>query len=184
MLYAMLLAATVAAAPHAPAAMNESHGRYLGKPDLALTTEMIEAGGGPAHFSSQKLFAYLAGPLAGAEAKSLTHRYSAASVSQFFKTFDRFVTLAIAQVKANHIALPAVSPPTGAVLSKRLYAAGIMPDGRYDVGYMLEHLLSRPMHVTLMHAVNADPAFGPQKNAEFHVILTAAMKDLHKAYGG
>ena len=181
-----MLAALLAAAIAANSAMSpamESHGRYLGQPDLALTTQMIEAGGGPSNFSSQKLFAYLAGANAGAEAKSLTQRYGAAKVGQFFKTFDRFVQLAVEQVQTKHIKLPSVSAPSGSVLSKKLYAAGVMPDGRFDIGYMLEHLLSRPMHVTLMHEVNNDPAFGRQNNADFHIILTAAMNDLHKAYG-
>lgn len=179
---AVLLAAAVVAANAPPASM-ESHGRYLGQPDLALTTQMIEAGGGPANFSSQKLFAYLAGPNTKAEAASLTQRYGAGKVTQFFKTFDRFVNLAIAQVQAQHIKLPNVTPPSGEVLAKKLYAAGVMPDGRFDIGYMLEHLLSRSMHVTLMHQVNNDPAYGPQNNADFHIILTTAMQDLHKAYG-
>ncbi len=183
MLYAMLLAATVAATSMSPGAAGESHGKYLGKPDLALTVQMIEAGGGPAQFSSQKLFAYLAGSKTSAEAKSLTQRYGASNISQFFKTFDRFVHLAVAQVQTQHIALPPAKPAPPAVLANSLYRAGVMPDGRYDVGYMLERLLSRPMHVTLMRNVNDDPAFGAQKNAQFHVILTAAMKDLHKAYG-
>ncbi len=184
MVHAILLAAAVAANASMSPSMGESHGRYLGQPDLALTTQMIEAGGGPAHFSSHKLYLYLTGPVAGAEATSLTKRYGAQNVTQFFTTFDQFVHLAVVQVQTKKITLPNVTPPSGKELAQKLYNAGIMPDGRYDVGYMLEHMLSRPMHVVLMKQVNDDPAFGSQKNAEFHVILTAAMRDLHKAYGG
>jgi len=183
MIHAVLLAAAIAANTSMSPAMGESHGRYLGQPDLTLTTQMIEAGGGPANFSSHKLFLYLTGSKADAEASALTTRFGADNITQFFTTFDQFVKLAVAQVQEQKIALPtpAAAPPDQ--LARSLYAAGVMPDGRYDVGYMLEHLLSRPMHVTLMHQVNDDPAFGPQKNAEFHVILTAAMHDLHQVYG-
>jgi hypothetical protein len=95
------------------------------------------------------------------------------------------VDLAIEDARTNHIALP---PPQYAleknafVLSASLRRGGVMPDGRFDVGYMLEHLLSRPMHVRLMRRVNSDPFTGPGVNADFHVILTAAMNDLKTLY--
>lgn len=178
MFHALLFAAAITPGP----SMSESHGRYYGKPDLTLTAQMIDAGGGPTSFSSKKLFAYLAGSNASQEGASLTKRYGAQNVADFFNTFDAFVHLAVVQVQQQNITLPSTTPPGAAELSTALYKAGVMPDGRYDVGYMLEHLLSRPMHVTLMHEANASPAVGPQKNAEFHVILAAAMHDLHQAY--
>jgi hypothetical protein len=183
MIHALLLAAAIAANASTAPGMSGSHGRYLGAPDLVLTTQMIEAGGGPAHFSSHKLYLYLTGAAAQSEAASLTKRYDGQNVGQFFTTFDQFVHLAVVQVQQKNIKLPNVVPPSPKELARKLYSAGVMADGRYDVGYMLEHLLSRPMHVVLMNEVNGDPAFGPQKNAEFHIILTAAMQDLHKVYG-
>ena len=159
-------------------------GRYYAAPDLALTVQMLDAGGGAAKFSSHDLFLYLAGTQASDEAQSLVSRFGADNVQQFFTTFDEFVRLAAVQVQEQHIALPQASKASGQVLAQQLYQAGVMPDNRFDVGYMLEHLLSRPIHVTLMNEVNADPAFGKAKNASFHVILTAAMQDLHAAYGG
>jgi hypothetical protein len=179
MIYAIALAATIGANP-----TDASHGRYYGAPNLALTAQMLEAGGGAAKFSSHTLFLYLAGPHASDEAQSLVGRFGASNVDQFFTTFDEFVRLAAVQVQEQHIPLPLPSPVSGPALAQQLYQAGVMPDSRFDVGYMLEHLLSRPIHVTLMNEVNADPAFGPAKNASFHVILTAAMQDLNKAYGG
>jgi hypothetical protein len=179
MIYAIALAATIAASP-----TGASHGRYYGAPNLDLTVQMLNAGGGVPKFSAHTLFLYLAGPNADAEAQSLIGRFGAADVTQFFATFDEFVRLAAVQVQDQHIALPQASPTSGPELARQLYQAGVMPDNRFDVGYMLEHLLSRPIHVTLMNEVNADPAFGTAKNASFHVILSAAMQDLHKAYGG
>lgn len=179
MVFAIALAATIAANP-----ADASHGRYYGTPDLALTAQMLDAGGGAAKFSSHVLFLYLAGPHADDEATSLVGRFGASNVTQFFATFDEFVRLAAVQVQEQHIELPAPAKVSGSVLAQQLYQAGVMPDSRFDVGYMLEHLLSRPIHVTLMNEVNADPAFGKAKNASFHEILTAAMQDLHAAYGG
>ncbi len=181
MLHAFVLAAALTPTP-SMGAMGASHGRYYGKPDLTLTAQMIEAGGGPTNFSSKKLFAYLAGANAAKEGASLTQRFGAENIGQFFKTFDAFVHLAVLQVQQQHIALPKTTLPGGPALSRALYAAGVMPDGRFDVGYMLEHLLSRPMHVTLMREANSSPAVGPQKNAEFHVILTSVMHDLDGLY--
>jgi hypothetical protein len=33
-----------------------------------------------------------------------------------------------------------------------------------------------------MNDVNANPAFGPTENAEFHVILASAIRDLNQFY--
>jgi hypothetical protein len=48
---------------------------------------------------------------------------------------------------------------------------------------MLEHLISRQIHVTIMQQLNADPDVGPQRNADFHVILTTVIQDLRTQYG-
>src|SRR5579863_2354123 len=159
-----------------------SQARYNGPPDLALTAAVIQAGGGPKSFSSQQLFSYLAGKDAANEGAALTNKYGAQNVKQFFVTFDAFVNGALTQLTAKGVALPAAKTASGDELTHELYQAGIIPDGRYDVGYMLEHLISRPMHITLMQSVNANPAFGPTENAEFHVILTSAIRDLNQFY--
>ena len=173
----MLVSLIAAAAMQMP-----SHARYLGQPDLQLTSALVQAGGGPAHFSSQKLFVYLAGPVATTESEALVRKYGKQQVMQFFTTFDAFIDSAISAVQSSGKSLPAAAVPSADKLSADLYKAGVMPDGRYDVGYMIEHLISRPMHVQLMHKVNDDPSIGPQNNAQFHVILTNAVQDLHKYY--
>ncbi len=162
-----------------------SHGRYTGAPDLALTSAMLAAGGGAATFHATTLLGVLAGPHASAEVASLTRRFGKARVAQFASTFDTFVSRAVTIVQAQKIDVPAPSPAlthNGVMLSASLRQAGVMPDGRFDVGYMLEHLLSRPMHKALMNQVNADPKFGPKVNADFHVVLTAVMDDLKRLY--
>jgi hypothetical protein len=71
----------------------------------------------------------------------------------------------------------------GGHLSAALFHAGTMSDGRFDVGYMLEHLVSRDIHVAIMHQLDVDPNVGYRRNADFHVMLTALMMDLKSQYG-
>ncbi len=172
-----MLSIVLAAALH-----SSSEARYYGPPDVSLTASLIEAGGGPEHFSSRRLFAHLAGKHTVREGTFLTERYGVAAMAHFFATFNTFVDDAIAQDRSAGVTLPQVIAPAGDVMSRDLYAAGTLPDGRYDVGYMLERLLSRRAHVVLMHEVDADPSCGPQKNAQFHVILSNAIEDLNRFY--
>ena len=162
-----------------------SHGRYLGTPDLALTSAMIAAGGGPHAFSSARLSTMLAAQHHDSEFYRLRARFGAARTRRYFQTFDAFVHGAVAIVTAKNIALP--QPNTALAqnpyeLAASLRQAGIMPDGRFDVGYLIEHLLSRPIHKQLMDVANSSPAIGPAVNADFHIILTAEMNDLKTLY--
>jgi hypothetical protein len=58
-----------------------------------------------------------------------------------------------------------------------------MPDGKYDCGYMMEHLMTHPIHVVLMRDVNNQLGFGPRHNANFHIMLTRLVVDLKHTYG-
>ena len=176
----LLLGAMPAVRAAAPmAAMSDA--RYNGAPDLALASAMIAAGGGPKNFHAATLTAWLAGAHSFAEIAKLDERYGTERRIQYFATFDAFIDRAIVLAGQQHIALPRANKRLvhdRRALATQLRAAGITPDGRYDVGYMIEHLLSRPMHIQLMAYANADPAIGPKKNAEFHVFLTTEMNDL------
>ena len=197
-LAATTLACTLAfAAPPAharamPAMGVDEHGAmyhrnsYRGAPDLNLTLAMVIAGGGPRKFSSAKLISVLAGPLTGAEVAKLTKQYGAANVKSFLATFDYAVDDVLRLVTVRHIPLPTKpipNPHDGGKMSAALLHAGTMPNGRFDVGYMLEHLMSHNLHVVLMKDINDNPRFGPQVNANLHIILTTALLDLKSAYG-
>lgn len=154
---------------------------YRGTPDLGLTLAIVQAGGGPAHFDSARLFRRLAGGNARAESRKLAHLYGKAKMAAFMQTFNFAVGDLIALFKINHIALPStpsVSPRNGPVLATAIYHAGIMPTGKYDCGYMMEHLMTHPVHVVLMHDINVARGHGPQHNANFHIILTRMVVDL------
>jgi hypothetical protein len=159
--------------------------RYLGQPDLSLTAAVVAAGGGAKHFDALTLLSVLAGPKAGVEVTRLTQRFGKANVLAFAATFDRAIGDALVTATNAGVSLP--KPPShlrdGGHLSAALLQAGTMSDGRFDVGYMLEHLVSRKIHVAIMHQLNADPSVGHARNADFHAILTALMMDLKSEYG-
>jgi hypothetical protein len=182
----MLTLAAMPANAAAPMSMADmSHGRYLGEPDFALTSALIAAGGGPHAFHAERLSAMLAAQHRDAEISALEARFGRARTQRYFATFDAFVDDAIAFTQVHHVALPRPDPALAHdpyELAASLRAAGVMPDGRFDIGYFIEHLLSRPLHKTLMDSANADPAIGPAVNADFHVILTAEMDDLKTLY--
>jgi hypothetical protein len=78
---------------------------------------------------------------------------------------------------------PRVSPQNGRELAMAIYHDGIMPNGKYDCGYMMEHLMTHPVHIVLMHDINVARGHGPTHNANFHIILTRVVIDLKNMYG-
>lgn len=151
---------------------------FSGTPDLALTSAMVAAGGGADHFSSVKLFAVITGEQRTAEAKKLTEQFGAADVANTFAVLDFAVNDVIDIVREKHIALPAPSPdPADAkALGVALYRAGLTSGGTWDVGYMLEHLITHPIHHVIMHDIDAK--FGSEHNGSFHIVLAQMMHDV------
>ncbi len=159
--------------------------RYLGAPILPLTAAVVTAGGGAKRFDSLRLFAVLTGPHEGAELAALTRRYGKARVRAFTVTFDHAIDDALTVATNAGVTLPPAPSylRDGGTLSAHLIAAGTMANGRYDVGFMLEHLISRKIHVVIMQQLNTDPAVGSVRNADFHAILASLMGDLKTQYG-
>jgi hypothetical protein len=164
---------------------NYTEHSYRGQPDLALTLAMVQAGGGPQHFDSARLYRVLAGPHAKKEAEKLQRLYGKARMDAFMQTFTYAVHDLVGLFALNHIALPdrpAVSPRNGAALTTAIYHDGIMPTGKYDCGYMMEHLMTHSVHIVLMHDINVAHGHGPSHNANFHTILTRMIADLRDQY--
>ncbi|GAC1523850.1 MAG: hypothetical protein NVS2B3_19410 [Vulcanimicrobiaceae bacterium] len=155
---------------------------YDGAPNLALTSALVAAGGGPEHFSSAKLFKVVTGALAAPEAAKLTKQFGAADVASTFAVFDFAIDDVIRVATAKHIALPPPSPdPADAkALAVALYGAGMTDRGTWDVGYMLEHLITHPIHHVIM--ADIDAKFGSPTNGTFHMVLAQMMHDLAIAY--
>jgi hypothetical protein len=155
---------------------------YTGAPALAVTLSMVEAGGGPKNFSTVLLLKRLTGPQFNAEVAKLTNQYGKAQIAQFLKTFDFVVADSLRIVTQKQIALPAQpnpNPNNGEALAAALWAAGQTGDG-YNVEVMLDRAVSHPIHFQVMSDI--DVKYGLAADAQYHAILTTAMKDLAAAY--
>lgn len=155
---------------------------YNGAPNLQLTLSMIEAGGGPQSFSTVTLLKTLTGPHFDAEVAKLTKQYGKAQVAQFIKTFDFVVGDSLAIVTQKKIALPSTPDPdphNGAALAGGLWAAGQTGNG-FNIEVMLDRLVSHPIHFKVMSDIDAK--YGLAADAQYHAILTTAMRDLASAY--
>jgi len=155
---------------------------YTGAPALAVTLSMVEAGGGPSNFNTVTLLKTLTGPLFNAEVAKLTKQYGQAQVTQFLKTFDFVVDDSLKIVSAKKIALPSQpnpDPKDGKALATALWQAGQSGQG-FNVEVMLDRAVSHPIHIAVMKDIDAK--YGLAVDAQYHAILTTAMKDLAAAY--
>jgi hypothetical protein len=155
---------------------------YTGAPALAVTLSMVEAGGGPGSFSTATLLKTLTGPLFDAEVAKLTKQYGKAQVGQFLKTFDFVIADSLKIVKEKNVALPSQpnpDPKDGKALAAALWNAGQSGQG-FNVEVMLDRAVSHPIHVQVMKDIDAK--YGLAADAQYHAILTTAMKDLATAY--
>lgn len=155
---------------------------YTGAPALAVTLSMVEAGGGPNNFSTVTLLKTLTGPLFEPEVAKLTKEYGKEQVAQFLKTFDFVVNDSLRIVTMKKIALPSQpnpDPKDGKALAAALWQAGQTGEG-FNVEVMLDRAVSHPIHVQVMKDIDAK--YGLAVDAQYHAILTTAMKDLAAAY--
>ena len=155
---------------------------YAGTPDLALTAALVKAGGGARNFSSLELFKVITKGSTAAEATKLTNQFGARDVKDTFAVFDFAIDDVVRIATVKHIALPPPAPdPTDArALAVALYKAGTTTTGSWDVGYMLEHLITHRIHHAIMHDIDAK--FGARRNEVFHIVLSQMMDDLAIAY--
>jgi hypothetical protein len=88
-------------------------------------------------------------------------------------------------VTAAKVALPdtpSPSPTDGKALAAALYTLGVNPDTKtFDVEYMLDGLVTHPIHVAVMNDIDAK--YGKPADANYHAVLTQAMTDLKAVYG-
>jgi hypothetical protein len=156
---------------------------YTGAPDLPLTLSMVMAGGGPSNFKTTTLVGVLAGANAKAEVAKLTKQYGAAGVKQYLAVFDFVVADALKRATAAGVKLPsapAPDPTDGKALATALYKAGMDPNSGFNVEYMLDHLVSHPIHEKVMDDIDAK--FGKKADATYHVVTLVVFQDLKKAY--
>jgi hypothetical protein len=158
---------------------------YRGTPDLGLTLAIVQAGGGSADFDSAFLLRTLAGKNVWKELWKLKHLYGKQKVLTFMQTFNFAVRDLVTLLTINHVALPArprITPVDGRAITIAIYRDGVMPTGKYDCGYMMEHLMTHGLHMVLMREIDMAPGQGPTNNANFHIILTRMIADLRDMY--
>jgi hypothetical protein len=168
----------------APTARFSKTAAYTGNPALPTTLSMIIAGGGPSDFDTVKLLTVLAGDKTSAEVASLTKKFGADNVKSFITVFNFVVSDSLVKVKAAGVALPTTpnpSPTDGKALAAALYKLGLMSNGSYNVEYMLDNLVSHPIHVAVMDDI--DKKYGREADGNYHAVLTQAMLDLKSVYG-
>jgi hypothetical protein len=158
---------------------------YTGAPALPITLAIVVAGGGTSSFQSTKLVGVLAGDKTAAEVASLQAKFGADNVTSFLEVFDFVVNDALAKVAAAKVPLPTQpdpSPTDGRALAAALYALGVEPNTRkFDVEYMLDGLVTHPIHVAVMDDIDAK--YGEAADANYHAVLAQAMVDLKSVYG-
>ncbi len=124
----------------------------------------------------------LTGKLFDAEVAKLTKQYGKDQVGQFLKTFDFVVSDSRKVVAEKRVALPSSpspDPADGPALAAALWKAGQSGQG-FNVEVMLDRLVSHPIHLQVMKDIDAK--YGLGVDAQYHAILTTAMKDLAGAY--
>jgi hypothetical protein len=184
-----LVAGAALLASAAPSLAKADHARFSSAPIYtgapALTLSMIVAGGGPSAFQSTKLVGVLAGDKTAAEVASLQAKFGADNVKSFLDVFDFVVNDSLAKVTAAKVPLPTQpdpSPTDGKALTAALYTLGVDPNTKqFDVEYMLDGLVTHPIHVAVMDDIDAK--YGKAADGHYHAVLTQAMMDLKSVYG-
>ncbi len=157
---------------------------YCNNPKLTNTLALVMAGGGPSHFSTVTLFGVLAGDKAAAEKAKLIKQFGEENFTQYVKTFDFVIADSLKIAAEKKIALPsapAPDPKDGKALAAALYMDGVDPKNGFSVEYMLDHLVSHPIHVQVMKDI--DTKYGLKADGDYHVVTLQIFKDLKSVYG-
>ena len=159
---------------------------YTGAPVLPTTIALITAGGGATSFDSTKAVGFLAGDKTSAEVASLQQKFGADNVKSFLDVFNFVISDSVAKVTAAKVPLPSTPSPSpadgGKALAAALYTLGVNKDtNKFDVEYMLDGLVTHPIHVAVMDDIDAK--YGKPADANYHAVLTQAMTDLKSVYG-
>lgn len=155
---------------------------YTGKPALAVTVALVEAGGGPRHFSLVTALNHMLGKkTVAAEVVKLTKQYGKKRVGMWVKVMDFYVADTLRIVKAKGIKLPPPAKLSGMALAKALVKAGTDKQGTFWAGHLFDTAVSHPIHVQLMN--DADATFGERWDANAHEITNQAFYDVAQSLG-
>lgn len=153
---------------------------YGGQPDLAVTAALVEAGGGPGHFSfPAALVSMLGRKTVDAEVARLDKQYGQAEVKTFLGGMTYAVDDALKRATKQGIKLPAPADLSGTKLAVVLVRAGTAPDGVFWAGYLFDHAISHQLHNEVM--ADIDTNVSENADATTHRILNQAMYDVAQA---
>jgi len=153
---------------------------FNGTPDLQAAVSLVVAGGPIGNFSVVKAITAMAGATtANAEVAKLTKQYGAARVTSFVTIQNFAVNDAVKRATAAGVKFPKPMLK-GTTLAKRVVGLGLV-NGTYYEGTQLDHLVSSPIHNTVMRDIDAK--FGAQADANYHLIANQAHYDLAQALG-
>lgn len=156
---------------------------YDGKPALAVTAALVEAGGGTQNFSfSRALVSMLGEKTVNAEVAKLQKQYGKQEVATFITGMDYAVKDGLKRATEAGIELPAAPADLhGVALAHTLVTAGTAPDGVWWSGYLFDHALSHGLHNKVMDDINSNVS--AQADMTTHKLLNQAMYDVAHALG-
>lgn len=164
----------------------QAHGRYggssyTGSPALTVTASLVQAGGGPARFSTAKaLTAMVGSKLVQAEVGKLTKQYGKAKVASFLQVGDFAVKDALGIATKAGVKLPKGNL-SGKQLASTLVKAGLEKDGTFNIELMLDKAVTHKIHEQVMDDI--DKKYGGSADANYHKIANQAFYDLAQALG-
>lgn len=155
---------------------------FTGQASLVVTSSIIGAGGGAKRFDAMAFVKTLAGDKTSTEVAKLQNQYGKDDVGSFLIVMDFLVADALKLASAKHLSLPGPnpSPSDGRGLASAMYGLGVTRGG-FDVEYMLDGLVSHPIHQEIMDDIDAK--YGRAADANYHKVLQTAMTDLKGVYG-
>jgi hypothetical protein len=182
----MAAAAALTALPGVASMPAHAHSRYggssyEGKPALAVTASLVQAGGGAAHYSTATALTSMVGKkLVGAEVAKLTKQYGKAKVASWLQIGDFAVKDALRIATKAGVKLPH-GTLRGKQLASTLVAAGLEKDNTFNIELLLDKAVTHNIHVQVMDDI--DRKFGGSVDANYHKISNQAFYDMAHALG-
>lgn len=165
------------------------HGRfggpvYDGPPALNVTAALVDAGGGPAKYSTATALTNMLGAATvTSEVSKLSKQYGQEAVTQWLKTFDFAVDDSLKIATAAGVKLPAPGALKGAALAEALVTAGADSEGTFQIELLLDKAVSHKIHVSVMNDIDSNAQFGKKTDLDYHVISNQAVYDVAQALG-
>jgi hypothetical protein len=154
---------------------------YTGKPALAVTASLVQAGGGPAKYSTAKALTSMVGSaLVKKEVAKLTRQYGKQKVDSWIKVGDFAVKDSLRLATRAGVKLPKGNLK-GKKLASTLVMAGLEKDGTFNVELLIDKAVTHKIHEQVMDDI--DKKFGASADANYHKISNQAFYDLAHALG-